>query len=268
MGISPTSSRNSVPTSCLLDESLSSGTRIGECALRVSKELTLRECLRDRSTIDWNEGSAIAPPIRVNGSRHELLPTPTLAHDQDRHVRNGDTSDGIEQALHRGALADHMVEHAGALDSIGQKADLLDELLVLQRAIQRDLKDLRLDRLRDEVIGAGANRGYRALEAAEGGHDDDGYIAAALHDPAAHLDSVDTGHLQIGQNDVDLSIERLFEHALCPSRVGRVPAAALEVSGQKLTKVAVVVDDQDAAHPGQLPVSSDAQIAACVPEEV
>jgi hypothetical protein len=68
---------------------------------------------RERSpgTVDHDERPPAACRSAVQGARREFLPGARLALDEDRRIEAGEAIDGVEQAPHRGARADHSLKH-------------------------------------------------------------------------------------------------------------------------------------------------------------
>ena len=90
---------------------------------------------------------------------------------------------------------------------------------MLDRTIERDGKEHRLEWFRDEVVGAGANGGDGGVEAAERGHDDDGDVAPVDDDPLAQLEPIHALHVEVGDDDREVGRLEQLERLL--SRLAR-----------------------------------------------
>ena len=112
-------------------------------------------------------------------ARDELLARAALAGDEHRRRRSRRRGRaGRRPAVIGRARAEEVVEARRALgDRAPQALDLLAQRAVLRpRARAASAQRVELERLGDEVVRAGADRGDRRLEAAEGGDDDDRHV--------------------------------------------------------------------------------------------
>src|SRR4029077_19108732 len=103
------------------------------------------------------------------------------------------------------------------------------------------------DRLRDEIVGAGANRADGMLDRPECRDDDDGNLGTALDDPLAELEPIHALHPQIRDDDVHLVIAQRVEGVLPPRAPDHLEAALPQSVLQRLAQTALIVDEQDAA---------------------
>jgi hypothetical protein len=83
---------------------------------------------------------------------------------------------------------------------------------VRERTTDRDRQRVELDRLDDEVIGAGPDRADGIVERAMPGDHDGEDVGVALPDLLAQLEPVEIRHVNVGDDHVD--------------RVGRQPTEA------------------------------------------
>ena len=109
IGMSPISSRKSVPPVRLAEAPGARGHRAGEGAALVAEELALEQLARDRGGVDGDEGRVGARARRVDRARHQLLAGPALAGDQHRHVARRDLAHRLEDLEQLGAAADQPV---------------------------------------------------------------------------------------------------------------------------------------------------------------
>src|SRR6185295_4253042 len=108
---------------------------------------------RNRRAVDGDERPVLAPAVLMDGARDELLAGTRLAVDEDAGIAVGDARDEREHATHRRARSDDVLD----LRRVGGRSRLealhfVLQALVLDRARNADDEDLRIDRLRDEVV--------------------------------------------------------------------------------------------------------------------
>ena len=92
-GMSPISSRNSVPPSAISILPMRLLHRAGERALLVAEQLALEQLLGNRGAVDRDELAVLAAALRVHRAREQLLAGAALAQDQHRHVGRRDLLD-------------------------------------------------------------------------------------------------------------------------------------------------------------------------------
>ncbi len=117
---------------------------------------------------------------------------------------------------------------------------------MLEGALDREGDVVHLERLGDEVVGAGADRGDRRLHAAERRHDDDRQILATLDDLLAEVDSAHAVHVDVGQDEVEVPLGQPVESVLRNRGRGDLEAAPPQLGVEHVTHTSVVVDDQNA----------------------
>ena len=126
-----------------------------------------------------------------------------------------------------------------------QPLDLLAQPAVLDGARHDDAERLALDRLGDEVVGAGADRADRGLERRVPGDEDDRDVGAQRDDALAELEAARLRHAEIGEDHVEVARRDLLER-VCGRRARRdLHALASEGHLEQLASVALVVDDED-----------------------
>src|SRR5262249_15164641 len=104
-----------------------------------------------------------------------------------------------------------------------------------------------LERLRDEVVGAGANGRDRRVHVAERRDHDDGHVGAVRGDALAERDAVHPAHVEVGDDDVEV-----FDLEELEGLVGGVPPLDLEPSPaerlfEQLAHRSVVIHDENVA---------------------
>jgi hypothetical protein len=127
----------------------------------------------------------------------------------------------------------------------GQPHHLALQRQVLDRALHGDRERVDLHRLGDEVVGAGADRRDRGVEAALAGEHEWEQVGVALAQLDAQVDPGHPGHLDVGDHDVC----RIGSQAL-QTLLGRIDgihivAALAQAIAQQHRGVVIVIDDQD-----------------------
>ena len=176
--------------------------RVGERAADVTEQLALEERRRHRGAVDRDERLLAARRQVVERARDELLAGAALAGDQHGRVAVGDAADQLDRLADRRARARDAVDRHVAVGGRAQALDLALQRQVLERAADRDRERVDLHRLGDEVVGAGADRGDRGVEAALAGEHDRQEVGMALAELLAELDAGHAGHLDVGDDDV------------------------------------------------------------------
>jgi hypothetical protein len=227
----------------LLEEADARGLRIGERAAGVTEELALEERVRDGRAVDGDERAFAALALVVDGARDELLTGSGFAVDEHRRVAVADAIDEIGDLAHGGAAADDQALVRVA--SGAQHADLLAEAAVLHGARDDDAQRLALDRLGHEVVGAGADGAHGGLERRVARDEHDRNVGAERNHALADLETARLRHAQVGEDDIEVARCDLLE-SIGSGRAGRdLHALTRERHLEQLTRVALVVDDED-----------------------
>ena len=188
----------------LQEQPLARLPRVRERPLRVAEQLALEEVLRHRRAVDGDERPLRVPAPRVDRLRDELLARPALAGDEDRRLSLRDAGDEVVHFLHRSARAEHVAELLLLLHRRAKPLHFLAKLLVGDRALERERDVLHLERLRHEVVRAGADGAYGRLEAAERRDDDDRHVGPVGDHLLAELEPGRALHVQVGDDDVEV----------------------------------------------------------------
>ena len=101
-------------------------------------------------------------------------------------------------APHGGAIACHQVIATAQL--LGEELDILFELGAVEGLFDHHGQVFRVERLGDEVVGAGFDRFDGALDAAMGGDQNHRQVLVRLAHVAQHFDAVNVGHLIVEQD--------------------------------------------------------------------
>jgi hypothetical protein len=224
---------------------LAGALRPGKRALLVAEELRLLEVAGDRRDVHRHEG-ALAPSQVVDAPRDQFLPHAALAQQQDGGVRARHLPHALEQFEEDAALPD---------DPGGSPLLLLpgSKGAFAGGCLARDLPEQPFDagqveRLGDELRGAGAGGPCGDLGPPHGGHDEEAGRRLAGLRALEHLDPFHAGHA-----DVDES-RRVRVFLQEGKRLFSVPG---EVRGESHPRdgllenpadALVVVGDQDSLH--------------------
>ena len=163
-------------------------------------------------------GPSRAAALRVERLGHELLARPALARDEHRASRcrrPASTSSHIFSIA--GLVAEDLLEALRAVDRLPEALDLLAERAMPERPLDGERQLVHVERLGDEVVGAGADGGDRRLHVGVGRDDDDRHVFAAADELLAELDAVHPGHVHVGDGEPEVFA---LEDARAP-RAGR-----------------------------------------------
>ena len=179
--------------------------------------------------------------------RDQLLARAALAAHEHGEVRLGDLADRLEDALHRRARADQVLEGVLALHALEQLAVLARHARALERALHDQADLLVVERLRDVVLRARLHRLDRdLLGAVRGDHHHHGLGAQALG-LAQH---VETGgpvaEREVGQHEVEALLGQPRERLVARAGEQHLVAGAAEQPRERELDGALVFDDQDA----------------------
>ena len=181
-------------------------------------------------------------------ARDDLLAGAALAGDQHRGVGRADLVDELIDLLHRRARADQLAVAPRVGDDLAQPLDLAAQRAMLGGAPDRDRERLDLDRLGDEVVGAGADRADRGLEAAERGQHQHRDVRPISGHALAQLETGDALHVEIGDDDVDVVVRDRGERVGPVGERDDLEAALLEPERDQIDHLALVIDDKDGRH--------------------
>ena len=138
----------------------------GEGALLVAEDFALEQRFGNRRAVDRHVRLWRALAQLMDRLRHQFLAGARLARDQHRRRRRRRLLDrAVDLADHR-RVADHAPEAAMLAQLPPQHAHFAQRLLTLDRLLQQDQQPLRVDRLRQIVVGAFLDGLDRRLDAA------------------------------------------------------------------------------------------------------
>ncbi|MCY1222594.1 hypothetical protein D9M72_346920 [compost metagenome] len=221
--------------------------RAGKGALFVAEENALDQVMRDRATIDGDEGLADPVARRLDGAGHHFLADAGLAFEHDRNVGLGGTARQVDHPDHRRACRNDVLEADGAAARTARGFDLAVAARHLQRIADRDRQPLRRDGLHQEVEGTRLHRVNHGFDAALAGLYDDRHIDAALGQRFKEAVPVHFRHQQVEQNDIDHAALALQELQTAAAIVGemRYMAETLDHVRQQPALHRIVINDQN-----------------------
>jgi hypothetical protein len=229
------------------------GARNG--ALAVPEELALEQRLGHGRAVHAHEVAARARPGAVDLVGHELLARAALAGDEHRGVAARDLADRLAQPSHRGAVAHQALGGVAIVGRAAQVGHVGEQPPVLERALDLEQELARVDRLLQEVEGAGLHRGHRARDRAHAGDHDHGQARGLPSDLVEQRQAAAVRHLQVGEHEVDrLGGEQLARRARVLGRHDAQPLARQHVL-QRLAHEGLVVDDEHGVSDGHVDVS-------------
>src|SRR5262249_45170022 len=166
--------------------------------------------------------------------------------DENRRAGVGDPAEEIVDRGHGGAGADEVAEARRFLDDAPEVLHLLAQAPVLDGTLERHHEGVDLDRLGDEVVGAGADGGDRRLERPERRDDDGRHVRTGGDDLLAQLQAVHALQPGIRDDDVEVLLAQ-YRHCLCCGGAPRDRESAFAERGLKrLAHAAIVIDEQHA----------------------
>ena len=233
----------------LLEQAVLVAVRARERAAAIAEQLRLDQVLRNRGAVDLDEGALRAPAVVVQRVGDELLAGAVLALDEDVGLGVGHGGHQIEQLAHLPAAADDVVELV-AIAQLPLERDVLgSELHALDRAPENREHALAVDRLFQEIRGAGFHRLDGARDAALPA--DDQHLGAGTHalELPDEVSAVGVWQHEVDERDVGHPAgECLFSFG-APNCDTRVVAGPPRDVGQPLRHIRLVVNDEHAAYP-------------------
>ncbi len=206
---SPISSRKMVPPSASDEHAGAIGARVGEGAALVAEQLALEQRVGDGGAVDRDEGALGARRVEVQRARHQLLAGARLAGDEHVRGRAGEAPHQREDVLHDRRASDDVLEAIRARDLAAEARHLGAQAALLERLLDRGREIVDLEGLGDVVVRAELERALGGLDRAERGHDDD-VRRTALRlggaDLGEHVEPVHVGHLDVGDDEIDVAL--------------------------------------------------------------
>ena len=244
--MSPISSRNSVPRCASSKRPFRRDDGAGEGPLFVSEQLRLEQRLGQRGARHGDERRGLARALGVDGAREQFLAGSALPEDQDRGLAPRRAPGQVEDAVHRGVLADHVAEVEVALQHLAQQDVLADQRLLGHDLHHHQAEFFGIERLHEVVVGPALHRLDRGLDRGVGGHDDDGHVRLRLLHRLEDLEAVHARHLQIDQQNRPAPLAEHVERGRAVVRGGEGVAVLRQPSRQRFPDDLFVVNDEDA----------------------
>ena len=183
---------------------------------------------------------------------HQLLAGARLAGDQHRALGVGDLADGAEHRSHGRVVAQQPGRGAIApAERVGRGHGWAGVVVAVHRPQQRLFQPLELERLDQEVAGAGADGPHRIRDLGAAAHHDHrgaGILAArGLQD----VEAVGARHPQVGQDDVEVLLGEPVD-AAGPVRGDDVERGRAQQARQSAAQGLFVITQQKLGHLQQL----------------
>ena len=177
---------------------------------------------------------------------HKLLPSPRLAHDEHRGQGGRHLPHRLVHLPHPNAASHDQAEGGLDRDPLSKLLHLLPQRPVLQGLRHEVQEPLRIDGLREIVVGAQLHRLDGALDAPVGREEDHLRLREVSLGGFQDLQSPGPDHTQVGDHQVEPPVLEPSERLLTAGRRHDLVARLLEDLGERLADVALVVDDEDA----------------------
>ncbi len=161
-------------------------------------------------------------------------------------VERGD--ERLERVLVRISQLSRALGHQD-LEVLLVRAVLADEPALLERPLDDDLHLLEVERLRDVVARALADRGDRRVGVDDPGDHDHVEVGLALLDPAQQVEPGRSGHVDVGEHEVERAGREEVERLVRPGRHHGVVAEDPQTFGQDLPHRRLVVHDEQRLAP-------------------
>ena len=173
------------------------------------------------------------------------LPVPDSPEQQDRGVGGRRRLHHAEHAPPRCALAHDALRRRGR--GAPQVADLAAERTGLERAVERHLEGVGVDRLEDVVARSRLQALDRRGDGAVAGEDDHRHVGRRRLHPPHQLEAVGAGHAQVREHDVDGRPPEVAERVRHGAGRARVVAPRAQDLDERVADVRLVLDHQHPA---------------------
>jgi hypothetical protein len=149
---------------------------IREGAFDVAEELTFQQTLGYGAAVDGDERGGSARAFTMNGPLHEFLARTALTADHHRGVVLCNAANQVIYAAHLPTLSNELPNGSGHRASLAKSFHFATQARVLETPVHHQQQIAHVERLVDEVVGTGSNRGDSGLHGAEGGDHDYGRV--------------------------------------------------------------------------------------------
>ena len=211
--------------------------RASERALGVTEQLAFQQLLRQRATVDGDEGTRGARAGVVDGLGHQLLARTGRAGDQ--HADIG--------CRHHARLLENLLHLRGASDDASAPGivTLLYGRRLGQRLIDGGEQLVLVDRLGQEAEHAltGGTDGIR--DGAVCGQQDDGHARLTLLQLTEQGHAIHFIHAQVGQDQVWTCGFETAERLAATAGRRDLEATAFETHAEQLEQARIIIDEQN-----------------------
>src|SRR5712692_10721859 len=229
-----------------LEEALLVRRRAGEGALLVAEELGLDQVLRDRRTVDFDEGTLGSLAVVVERVGYRLLAGAIFPLNQDIGFARRNAFNQVEELLHLLAPADHVLELVAILQPLFELLVLVRQRLLLDGLLELVEQTLGIDGLLEKVERAGFDRLDRARNVALARNHDHLRFGVELLELPDELDAVHIGQQHVGDHRVGFpGPEKLLPAGANQRRLDLV-SRVLEEDLQPLRHRRLIVDGENA----------------------
>ena len=217
--------------------------RAREGASLVAEELRLEELAREPRAVEVDESLFAPGAVRVDPPREDPLPRSGLAEDEDGAVPLEHEARPLVEPPHLRARPDERVEEAG----LRPRDDLLPlaQALLLQEPLDEDEERLRLDRLRQELLGAVLDGADGEVDRAVRRQDDERRLLGELLDLRQDVERGAVREAVVGDDDVVRRRAEALHRLLAGVRLVDVEAVGPEEGGHPVPYGGVVLDEED-----------------------
>ncbi|MNY01923.1 hypothetical protein D3C86_1344720 [compost metagenome] len=223
-----------------------------EAALLVAEEFAFHQLRRDRPAVHRHERLFATPALLVDQARDQLLAAAGFAADIHRRLTARELEDLFAQRLHR-----RRVTEQAAVDR---------QLFAVRRAQAQGgghqlTQAAEVDRLGQEVEGAGFQRIDRGVQAAVGGDHRHRHLGMALQDVLHQVQAGAVGQAHVGQAQVERLLGQPLARFLDVAGAAGVELHAAQGDFQEFADIGFIVDDQGSlAGHGQLSLRGWAKV--------
>ncbi len=201
----------------------------------------------ERRAVQRHERPLRSRPALVDRARELTLAGAALAGDEHGGLRAGHLPREPVDLLHRAARAEQPFE-AGAVALVDVAAQVLGleaQLAALDGARDHVGERVEVDRLREVVLRALADRLHRGRDLAERRHDDHREVAVLIVEALEELDAVHLRHAQVGDDDIRRPLRRAGEGGRAVLRERDVVSLLPQQLLEACPGAGLVVDDED-----------------------
>ena len=181
----------------------------------------------------------------VERVRDEVLAGAVGSLEEDGRGGGGGAAHHLEDALHRGGGADHVVEAVLFVELVAEVCDLAFERAGLEGLLHAAVELVEVDGLHEEVLRAVLRGGDGLLDGAERGEEDADEFGVLGLGGLQQLEAVRAGHPHVGEHEDDGGVRLKGLHGLFGVGGGGDVVAVFEGARHEVACVLFVVDDEN-----------------------